>query len=461
MVANIKNIDLEPFQARFFESRARFPAFVAGWGTGKTMVGILKGVLLSSIYNNNLGLIVRKKFTDLRDSTLKDFERYTGLHVPQGTKEITLPGTDSVIMFRHGEELSGLQNVNLGWFMIEQGEEFDTAEQFDLLRGRLRRELEVNQDYEPGAFPELIEYLKSDPQRLGMIISNANGHNWIWREWIKLEIEGREIHEASTFENKANLPADFIKDLRTMEINSPRKYKRYVLNSHDEYDIEGSIYGEWLDTVREEKRICKVPHDTSGAVHTAWDLGIGDSTAIWFFQLIGQEIHIIDYYECRGEGIAHYAKVLDDKRSSEGYIYGTHYAPFDINKRELSTGQTLYDTAWGLGIEFDVLDRAVLEGGIELVRQILPRCWFDQKRTDAGMDCLINYKWKKLETMSTEDRAVYASKPLHDWTSHGADAFRYLATAVQDGIVATVDVTTRRRVVDQYRPEKTTSMMAS
>ena len=112
------------------------------------MLAIYKGVLLSQLYKNNLGLIVRRKFTDLAKSTMKDFTRYTGLKIPQGTKEVTLPGTTSQIMFMHGDELSGLQNVNLGWVYIEQAEEFDSDEQFDLIRGRLRRELEPVEDFE-------------------------------------------------------------------------------------------------------------------------------------------------------------------------------------------------------------------------------------------------------------------------------------------------------------------------
>jgi hypothetical protein len=344
--------------------------------------------------------------------------------------------------------------------MIEQAEEFDTAEQFDLLRGRLRRELTVNKDYPAGAeFATLIDHLKANPARLGMIIANANGHNWVWRDWIKLDIAGRQAFEATTFDNYANLPADFIKDLKDMEVSSPKKYRRYVLNSHEEYDIEGAIYADYLDEVRAGKRICAVQHDTAGAVHTAWDLGIGDSTAIWFFQLIGQEIHIIDYYENRGENLSHYAKVLDTRRAELGYIYGNHYGPHDLRKRELGTGLALYETAWDLGIEFDVLQRGTLEGGIELVRQILPRCWFDTDRTDSGLDCLINYKWKKIENMSSENRPVYASMPQHDWSSHGADAFRYLAEAVSGGITID-DPRIRYRVVDAYRPEQEISSMA-
>jgi len=111
------NVSSKPYQSGFLTSLERFPAMIAGWGTGKTMCAILKGRINSRAFKNNLGLIVRKNFTDLRDSTLKDFELYTGIKVPQHTKEI-VDENGSVTMFRHGDELSGLQNVNLGWAYI-------------------------------------------------------------------------------------------------------------------------------------------------------------------------------------------------------------------------------------------------------------------------------------------------------------------------------------------------------
>ena len=219
----------------FFASMFRFPAMVAAWGTGKTMCGLLKAMDLSISYPGNLGSIVRKNFTDLKDSTMKDFTRYTGIRVPS-SKDVKLPN-GSEIMFRHMDELSGIvQNVNLGWFFIEQAEEFDTPEEFDLLDGRLRRE---------GCF------------RQGFIIANTNGHNWIWRRWknesgseyqcdkefpYPTGLEGLEysgyasLTEAKTADNAANLPEDFLGSLKIKAEINPSHYRRYVLNSWEDTD---------------------------------------------------------------------------------------------------------------------------------------------------------------------------------------------------------------------------------
>lgn len=234
-------LELEPFQMGFLESRSRYPAFVAGWGTGKTMCAILKGMKLSGDYPNNLGLIVRKNFTDLRDSTMRDFTQYTGLKIPS-SKDIILPN-GSQIMFRHMDELAGIiQNVNLGWFFIEQAEEFDTEQEFEKLGGRLRRQ---------------------DCFRQGFIIANTNGHNWIWRLWKdgKMDVPFRydsgvpgieyttlgELFEAKSFDNAHNLPADTIADWRLKEQRSPALYRRCVLNSWEETDTaDRCIPYEWL-----------------------------------------------------------------------------------------------------------------------------------------------------------------------------------------------------------------------
>lgn len=397
-------VEFKPKQRQFLNCRDRYPAYVASWGTGKTMCAIIKGLLLSETYANNLGLIVRKNFTDLRDSTLKDFERYTGMTVKKDAKEVELPN-GSVIMFRHGDELSGLQNINLGWFYIEQAEEFESAEQFDMLRGRLRR--------------------WECPLRQGLVIANTAGHNWIWRRWKKEKHEGYTLVEANIEDAKDYLPADVIADWQKLKDQSPKKYRRYVLNSWEDYDLEGAYYASLMSDLLVAGRIGRVPYDPAARVYTAWDLGVSDSTVIWFFQIIRQEIHLIDYYENTGEGIGHYAKVLQDKP----YVYGEHYAPHDIQGRSLQTGKTTLEIAKSLGIDFDVVIRHQREDGIEAVRSLIPKCWFDEEKCAKGIEALEHYKRKKNDTLSTEDKSVFSENPLHDWASHPADAMRYLAVA--------------------------------
>jgi len=206
-------IQLKPFQDRFLFSDKRYPALIAGIGTGKTLMLLLKIYNYCDQYPNSLALIVRKEYTDLRDSTIKDFQNYFKVTIDTN-KEYHLPN-GSVIMFRHGAELNVLKNINLSLFGIEQAEEFENDETFQFLRDRLRRE---------GA-----------PYRQGCLIANACGHNWIWKAWIN-NPPGEEYHTttASTFDNEDNLPADFIADLKRMEVEAPNHYQQYVLNSFEE-----------------------------------------------------------------------------------------------------------------------------------------------------------------------------------------------------------------------------------
>ncbi len=406
MVRTEQKIKLNAKQQRFCNSRARYPAFVGSWGCGKTMCGIIRGLLLSETFSGNLGLIVRKKFTDLRDSTLKDFERYTGLSVKKDAKEVRL-SNGSVIMFRHGEELSGLQNVNLGWFMIEQAEEFETAEQFDLLRGRLRRE--------------------ECKKRQGMVIANTAGHNWIWERWKHAANEGYELTEATIEDNREHLPTDTLADWERLKVESPRKYNRYVLNSWEDYDIEGAFYAGLMSDALKQGRV-DVPNLYQGGqrIYTAWDLGVSDTTAIVLFQIIKDKLHFVDCFEDYGQGCEHYCNWLEKRP----YIYSEDYLPRDArNRLQGKTITTRLEIVQSLRRNpvYIVLDHLV-QDGIETVRGLLSKCTFDEKCKPL-VNALNHYKRQKVDSGSTEERPVFQDKPLHDWSSNYADAFRYACMA--------------------------------
>lgn len=197
---------------------------------------------------------------------------------------------------------------------------------------------------------------------------------------------------------------------------------RSVHNCNFDRGQEGSYYGRQIDELRKKGQITKVAYDPAVPVRTYWDLGIGDSTAIWFAQFVGKEVHLINYYENSGEGLAHYARILDEFRREIGCIYDLNVAPHDIQARELTTGMTRLETARRLGLTFRVAPKLSLESGIEAVRMTLSRCWFDEKRCEHGLKCLENYR-----KQYNEKFRVYGDKPFHDYTSHGADAFRMLA----------------------------------
>lgn len=184
--------------------------------------------------------------------------------------------------------------------------------------------------------------------------------------------------------------------------------------------VVGAYYGAAIRKAESEGRITIVPYDQSLPVHTAWDLGIDDSTSILFFQSIGMEVRFIDYYENTGEGLPHYAQVLQEKK----YIYGKHYPPHDIAVRELGSGKSRIEIAKSLGINFSEPVSLGLDEGINAARTIFSQCWFDKDKCSRIINSLKNYKkdWD-------EKNKVFRNNPLHNWASHGADAFRTFAVS--------------------------------
>lgn len=196
-----------------------------------------------------------------------------------------------------------------------------------------------------------------------------------------------------------------------------------------EQSIEGAYYAEQFTTIRKERRlVSRIPDNPHLPVNTYWDLGVSDSTSIWFVRRISdKEYHVIDYYENSGEGIEHYMKVLRDK----GYTYGEHYAPHDVETRSLSNRgaknlkQVAKEGFDGLSIDFKTVDRSFLMPGIEFVRKTLALCYFDEQKCERGINCLEAYHktWN-------DKTGAFSDRPAHDWSSHGADAFRYFAVSL-------------------------------
>lgn len=203
-----------------------------------------------------------------------------------------------------------------------------------------------------------------------------------------------------------------------------------------EQSIMGSYYGDLLVQAEEQGRIGSFPYRPELPVNTYWDLGIGDATAIWFVQFVDGKIHIVDYLEANNKGLDYYAK----KRQEKPYVYGDDWAPHDIKIREYGSGLSRIETARSLGINFKITPKLSIADGINASRLLLARCYFDDNdNVKLGLSCLKNYHRKY-----SEETRVYENTPLHDWSSNGADAFRYLAVAAkrqaQTGGIPTNDI---------------------
>lgn len=180
----------------------------------------------------------------------------------------------------------------------------------------------------------------------------------------------------------------------------------------------GSYYGRLLDQAERDGRIARVPYDPRLPVETWWDLGMDDATALWFVQLLpgSGEVRVIDYAEASGEALGFYAALL----AGRGYHYAAHRLPHDVQVRELGTGRSRKETLESLGVRPIRVGRALpVTDGINAAKMLLPRCWFDAEKTAAGRRWLRLYRREWIE-----ERGVWSAKPLHDGSSHAADAFR-------------------------------------
>jgi hypothetical protein len=186
--------------------------------------------------------------------------------------------------------------------------------------------------------------------------------------------------------------------------------------------VEGSYYGKLINDLEEKGRMCEITRDDLCQTYVAWDLGMGDSTALWVAQNAGQETRLLDYVENHGQGLDWYVNWLKDNH----WETAEQLLPHDVEVRELGTGKSRLEVLREAGLNVKVLPRLSVDDGIQSVRRLLPRCWFNMPKVKQGLDCVRNYRREY-----DEKRNVFYDKPLHDWASHGSDAFRYLALGME------------------------------
>jgi phage terminase large subunit len=196
-----------------------------------------------------------------------------------------------------------------------------------------------------------------------------------------------------------------------------------VWEGHCRQALDGAVFAKEIREATAADRITRVPWETTKPVHTFWDLGKSDNTAIWFVQVVGFEFRVIDYYQNHGQNLAHYVKALRDRP----YAYGTIWLPHDATHDLLASERTIEQQMRGHGFTVRITPGVSVVTGIESARTIFGKCWFDQEKTSDGLQCLRHYHYER-----KDDGLTFTKTPVHNWASHGADAFRYLAVALTE-----------------------------
>jgi hypothetical protein len=273
-------------------------------------------------------------------------------------------------------------------------------------------------DMNPKIWNEIIRPALADRQGKALFIGTPKGANHfkdlrdraeIEEGWTLLEFKASQTGIVAEEELKA----------AKKEMGDDKYAQEFECSFHAA--VEGSYYGQILNKVEEDGHVCEIQRDDLCRTFTAWDLGMGDSTAIWVAQVVGQEIRLMDYIENHGQGLDWYVRELTNR----DWHKASHLLPHDVEVRELGTGKSRLEVLRSAGLDCTVLPRLSVDDGIQAARRILPRCWFNVPAVKQGLDCLRNYRREY-----DEKRSVFYDRPLHDWSSHGSDAFRYLAVGI-------------------------------
>jgi hypothetical protein len=264
---------------------------------------------------------------------------------------------------------------------------------------------------------EVIRPALADRQGWCGMIGTPAGKNIFWEFWDKAQKDDDWTTLKLRADETGLLPetelAAMRKEMTTAE------YQQEMLCSFDAA-IRGAYFGEVMADAVKENRITRVPHDPALRVITSWDLGISDSTVIWMWQIAGAEIRAIDLMEFQGVGLPEIVREIQKKQ----YNFSRHVFPHDVKVRELGTGRSREEVLRDLGIKVTTVKAALVADGIDALRNMIPRMWFDEDNCKIGIEALKQYR-----TEYDERRGVFRNNPLHDWTSHFADSARYFAMA--------------------------------
>lgn len=387
-------------------------------GGGKTDAGQVW--MVEPVYVNHpdyRGLVIRKNFDDLKDWMGRARKMYAPLMATFVGSDIRFP-SGAIIRTGH------LKDENA--YTKYQGHEYQKMLIEELTK--IAREA----DYEKlrGSCRSTVKGLKA--RLMATTNPDGDGYEWVRDRW---DCENADKKARVTVDRETGIamtrlfiPALVEDNPHLMEadpgyvamlnsITDPVLRKQWRRGSWEEPKIEGSYYADQL--AEAAQRVKHVPYDRAAPVDTWWDLGISDAMAIWFTQNVGAEIHVIDYIEAEGEGIPYYIAEMQKK----GYVYGAHHWPHDGEARELTTGVSRKETAEKLNLKpILIVPMISVSDGIDAVRAIFTRCWFDAEKCKLGLSALKKYRKER-----DEKRSVWKNIPEHNWASHGADGFRTLA----------------------------------
>lgn len=446
-----------PTVARFLDSNAFARVVVGPIGSGKSsgcIMEIVRRALEQAPGPDGIRhtrfAVIRNTYPELRDTTRKTFEQWVppelGVwHKQEFSFRIRFDDVDCEVLFRaldRPDDVKKLLSLELTGAYFNELREIP-KEIWDMTQGRV------------GRFPSKKD---GGASWFGVWGDTNPYHEGHWLDELAEEApEGFEMYRQPSglspeAENVENLPAGYYARLCA---GKDAKWISVYVEGKDATGDEGSVFGDLLEAVKRRGGFDPFEHDTD-QVHTHWDLGHGDATAIWFWRIGPYGVDVIDHYQSHGRALSHYFGVLDTWETEKGYSYVRHHLPHDARAKTLQTGmsvQELCQEHWG-SHRVEVTPALAISDTITAARWLLeregygavdeklkgpllrfhPRCRVQHDDRDIdGLKALRGYKWKWDDV-----RKVYSREPLHDWASHTSDAFRYLATDVREVALSVV-----------------------
>ena len=405
-MTNIATIELPPKLIELFSGEARYRCAYGGRGSGKSrsfaIMACVRGYMWGQEGRSGQILCAREFMNSLSDSSFEEIagaiktydwlaeyyevgERY--IRSRDGNIEFTFAG-----LRRNLDSIKSKARILLCW--VDEAETVSSVA-WDKLDPTIREEgSELWVSWNPESnLSATHKRFRQDPPESSKIVEI----NWRDNPYFPKVLD---LVRRNDFEKRPD--------------NYDHIWEGAFLTHH-----EGAYYSLEMRDANAQGRITAVPYETISPVVTAWDLGIGDTTAIWFAQMIGPETRLIDHYEASGVGLDHYVRVLQQK----GYIYDQHILPHDVRVRELGSGKSRLETLQSLGLNnIQIAPQLNVDDGIQASRSLLATCWFDAEKCAHGVDALRAYHREY-----DDNNRVWKGRPSHDWSSHSADAFRYLA----------------------------------
>ena len=396
----------QPFRA-YHDSQKRYSLTVAHRRAGKTVARINKLIQRAAVCdlpNPRFGYLA-PYFVQAKDIAWLYLKQYAGPILEMGGR---VNESELSVQFPHNGAVIRLYG----------------ADNADRLRGLYFDGLAADeaQDIAPSALTSVIMPALAD--RKGWLDLSGTPKGWgnlLGATYKRARDDDEWFVQTLRASETGIIPADELERLRkSMPENE------YLQEFECSFDaaITGAYYAKLIEEAEREGRINdEVRYDPLIPVNTVWDLGIADLMSVTFYQTTRSgSVRLIDHYRASGFGLDHYAAMLDKR----GYKYGKHFGPHDLAVREIGTGKSRLEVARSLGITFQTVPNIRVEDGINAARMLLPRCYFNKTKCADLLDSLRHYREK------IDEKRNVSLGPLHDWSSHDADGFRYLAVTQQE-----------------------------